>query len=549
MFLDWVPEIPVTAVMVSYPPPLGSHTPLEQALRWCREHRQTQVWITNPQGSVVGGLSQHQVDLGCEHGLGRDPLGRWMEPLRQVLAPEERVRISDLVYSSGIPVVQGGKLVGVVQSEEVWRWLTGSPVRIVSLETLPQRYQEKLTLVWQVAGSLGLDLYVVGGVVRDVLLGQVGQDPDVDAVVVSQGGHNALSVAKECQRRDPSVHNTTHDAYQTVTLAWPDGLVIDLATARTEFYAQPGSNPQVSPSDLGQDLRRRDFSVNAMAIRLTAEDRGTLVDWHRGHEDLGKQQLRILHPHSFVEDPTRIFRACRFVARLGFPLEPWTATLMQTTLVSGVHDQRGGYRLRRECEYLLQTPTWRQAFQVLQGWGAWRCVDPQLQWQGEVIQGVVRVGLWAAHFGSRYGLSPKIATLLRLEALLMGLSPEVAKKMQIPGDRLRRMRDSHALQGLLSTWPPSPPPSQVDQALGSQSVETLILTTAKCSPSHRPLIYRYLHTWRPTQTLLTGHDLKALGIPPGPQLGILLQGVRAAQLDQQIQNREEALTWVRHHWL
>jgi tRNA nucleotidyltransferase (CCA-adding enzyme) len=549
MCLDWVPEIPVTAVMVSYPPPLGSNTSLGQAQRWCREHRQTHVWVVNPQGQVVGGLSQQQVDLACDHGLGRDPLQRWMEPVRRVVAPEENVRVSDLVYRSGIPVVQGGRLLGVVYSEEVWRWLVGAPPKVIGMHLIPACYQEKLTVVWQAAASLGLELYVVGGVVRDLLLGRVGADPDIDGVVVSHGGANALTLARECQNRDPRVHKTTHETYQTATLTWPDGVVMDLATARTEFYPQPGSQPLVSASDLGQDLGRRDFSVNALAIRLTRADEGTLVDWHQGYEDLQKGQLRILHPHSFVEDPTRIFRACRFVVRLGFALEPWTAAMMHTTLASGIHDQRGGYRLRRECEYLLQTPTWRRAFQVLEEWGAWRCVDPRLHWQGEVMQRVVRVGQWATHFARRYRLSPQVRAQLRLEALLLDCPPEVATKMQLPENRLQRMAASQVLANSIQGWSPLPPPSQVDQRLASHSVETVLLAVAGCSRPLRALLYRYLHTWRLTKTLLTGDDLKVLGIPPGTQFGLILQGVRAAQLDQQIKNREEALAWVRHHWL
>ncbi|MEN9219481.1 MAG: hypothetical protein Q6K08_01615 [Thermostichales cyanobacterium GMQP_bins_62] len=552
MSLDWVPDLPVGAVMVSYPPPLDRQTSLAQARRWCRQHRQAQVWVVTEQGELAGGLSQQQIDLACDHGLGADPLGRWLEPLPPVLSPADPLAaaIPHLSSQDGIPVVQGGRLLGVVRSREVWRCLAGSPPVGVSLRALPASYREKVGLLWQTCQGLGLELYVVGGVVRDLLLGEVARDPDVDGVVVRQGDCNALSVAKACQGRDPRIQWTAHEPYQTVTISWPDGIWIDLVTARTEFYPQPGANPQVSASDLGQDLGRRDFTVNALAIRLTEPEQGWLVDWHRGYEDVQRRQLRILHALSFVEDPTRIFRACRFVVRLGFRLEPWTAAIMQTTLSLGIHDGRRGYRLRRECEYLLQTPTWRQAFQVLAAWGAWRCLDPELRWHDPVIAQVVRVGMWTYHFAGRYGLSRQLVAQLRLEALLLTLPDAlgVAAALQLPTDRLERMRQSQALGNCYRQWPASIAPSQVDHTLACQPVPVILLTTACAPPSIRRLLYCYLHTWRLTPTLLRGQDLKNLGIPPGPHYGQILQAVRAAQLDGNIHTREEALAWVQKFW-
>ncbi|GAB4217592.1 MAG: CBS domain-containing protein [Synechococcales cyanobacterium] len=544
----------VRDVISSYPPPLTTTQPLAAAQQWCQWHGQTVILVVDEQGSLVGVLTQRQVELACHHGLADHNLGQWLMPLPPLVDVHQPVPeiLSLLGEWDVLPVLEEQRWVGVLSRQEVWRQCYGEQPQPVDIHDLPLADRAKLTFVRQTATPLGLDLFLVGGVVRDLLLGCLSPDPDMDVVVVAQAGMDAVTLGQRCVERDPELHLTVHEAYRTVTVTWPDGRWIDMATARTEFYPAPGDPPQVSPSDLRQDLARRDFSINALALKMTIADQGSLVDLFQGEADLAQRHLRILHPHSFVEDPTRIFRASRFVARLGFRLDPWTERMMQTTLSSGIHDGRGGFRLRRECEYLLDTPTWPTAFAVLHQWGAWRCLDPGWQWSGALARAVRRTERWFSYFARR---DPHLATewrvSLKLEAALMGQADPitVAQRLHLPGHRLSLLTAALALRQRLQSWSPEVTAGWVDHELAKVGIPTLIVVAAQVSPPLRRLLQRYLTRWRPQKTLLSGKDLMALGLQPGSQFQEILAAVRAAQLDGQILSVDAArhfvLAWLK----
>ncbi|GAI51444.1 unnamed protein product, partial [marine sediment metagenome] len=207
-------------------------------------------------------------------------------------------------------------------------------------EYLPQQILKLVKDAGEKASKLGQELYLVGGAVRDLFLGRANFDLDL----VVEG--DAIKLAQELAK-DGQAKLTVHPRFGTAKLSYTD-FSLDLATARRETYSQPGALPTVQPGSLTDDLRRRDFSINAMALCLTPDRFGELVDLYHSKDDLDNGLIRILHPRSFIDDATRILRGLRYEQRLGFKLEPKTAELLRRD--AAMLDTISGDRIRHELE-------------------------------------------------------------------------------------------------------------------------------------------------------------------------------------------------------
>lgn len=191
------------------------------------------------------------------------------------------------------------------------------------------------------AGKLGYSAYIVGGTVRDILLGR--KHVDIDITVEG----DAIKLGKAVSK-DTGAAITVYKGFGTCTLAFKDGSKIDLATSRRETYKRPGAMPVTKPGTLKEDLKRRDFTINAIAASVMAKDFGNIYDLFDGIGDLKSGVIRIMHPKSFTDDPTRIFRARRFAARFGFKIEPRTDLLMKKALINRALDTVSPARIQKE---------------------------------------------------------------------------------------------------------------------------------------------------------------------------------------------------------
>ena len=191
------------------------------------------------------------------------------------------------------------------------------------------------------AGSLGYRAYLVGGSVRDIILGR--SHIDIDMTVEGDAIKLGKAIAK-----DVEAVMTAYKSFGTCTLIFKDGSKIDLATARRETYKRPGAMPTIKPSTLKEDLKRRDFTINAIAVSVMAKDFGQVYDFFDGAGDLKSGLIRIIHSKSFTDDPTRIFRARRFAARFGFKIEPRTDILMKKALINRALDTVSQGRIQKE---------------------------------------------------------------------------------------------------------------------------------------------------------------------------------------------------------
>ena len=383
------------------------------------------------------------------------------------------------------------------------------------------------------ARALGISrLALVGGVVRDQLLHQrYGRTwsgvPDLDWVVEG----DAAALVEELNRQVGSERITgvqKHGAFGTVAFQL-DGLPLDLATARQEHYPAPAQNPVVQAGTLQADLARRDFTVNAMAFDLVA---GELIDLHHGLEDLESGELRFLHAGSVQDDPTRVIRAARYAARLGFQLAEESSKQIRSTIQNWPWAWRQGdpamaappalaTRLRMELERLLEHEPWPQALDLLEQWQALPLLDPQLQNDPSRTQRL--------HWARRLGL-PLMPTLL------LGASDPVAvaQRLQIPGTQLQWLQQCGELRDWLVD---TPPPLKAAPSIWSTAIEQqgwppeVVALAVTLRPQQWKPLLRWWGRWRRIQAPQTARDLIAAGWQPGPAIGAELRRQRSAAQD------------------
>ena len=412
-----------------------------------------------------------------------------------------------------------------------------------------------LGLLQAAAGDQRLAL--VGGAVRDLLLHRVHNDPwrglpDLDLVVEGSAavlvGHlqseltaQAAAGAKVCL-----VAAQEHGAYGTVELELQlagQTVLLDVATARREQYPQLGENPQVSFGALEQDLARRDFTINAMALVLAS---GQLLDPHGGQRDLEQRQLRWLHAGSVADDPTRLVRGARYGARLGFDLAPESQLQARSTLAAWPWSWRPGdppaqapsalgTRLRMELELLLAREPWPQALGLLQQWGALQLLDAELQ--AEPAQARLRRLRWAQRFG-----------LPLLPALVAGAAAPLAlaERLQLPHRDHKllaqwlelRHRWQQQAGAPWRPWGVAPWCQWLEAAGLSPEAVALELATGGVGPQQLPLprrpLLRWWLRWRHLKAPCSASELMAAeGLRPGPALGERLRQLRAGRLAQE----------------
>jgi tRNA nucleotidyltransferase (CCA-adding enzyme) len=449
---------------------------------------------------------------------------------------------------------------GVLQAalEEIDRTATQAiQTQTLSWQRLIPAQRSLLAIAVDQASRQGWQLYLVGGGVRDLLLGD-GTKPlrlkDLDLVVAAGDRGAGMVLAEALKERYPEAQLTLHQKFQTAAMVWSSGelagLAIDLATARTEFYLYPGANPVVTGSDIDRDLFRRDFTVNAMALCLTEGEPGALIDRFGGRQDLAAKQLRVLHPGSFLEDPTRIYRGARFAVRLGFEFEPELVVGLRSALESGFYERVRNHglpvpalqgRLRSELKYLFEGENWRRGLACLDELGALGCIHPHLTLSLSTQQNLRRLLPWIQQFG------PKPPTWqLQIETLLMGLAaidrPEAAHNLQMPPNSLARLETVAAIDRLSEL----DSPSQWCRVLLGFDRPSLVLAGV-CLPKRRRVIRAYLTRWSLAKPWLDGAQLQALGYPVGKGLKAILADLREKTIDGVLGDRAETLTYLQTH--
>lgn len=366
------------------------------------------------------------------------------------------------------------------------------------------------------AGSaLADNVLAVGGVVRDALLERA-PGRDVDLVVDGDPAPVARSLASRL-----GAELTPHLEFRAAEILRSDGHVLDIVGARAERYPQPGVLPDVRVGTLSEDLARRDFSINAMAIRLSGPSAGEIVDAHHGRADLATGLVRVLHPGSFVDDPSRVVRAARYGAQLGFEFDPDTGQLAATA--AGALDPTNA-RTQAELVRLLEEPEAPEALARLGDLGV-----PWLKPRGELVPAATATAAAVARLG--LPLNERAGPLL---AAAISAAPAV---LGLPGPLARRVASAVAGAEVAQDLGLSPRMSEVDRALDGRGAAAAVAALAAGCDG--------VLAWWPKRdgaTLeITGADILEAGVGAGPAVGHGLAAARAASLDGDVPDRDSQL--------
>jgi tRNA nucleotidyltransferase (CCA-adding enzyme) len=376
------------------------------------------------------------------------------------------------------------------------------------------------------AAKLDQTVYLVGGVVRDLLLGY----PNFDLDLVVEG--DAVKLARQAAEISKA-KLLAHHRFGTAKLRY-ENFTLDLATARKETYARPGALPTVTPGTLKDDLMRRDFSINAMAISLAANEYGELIDPFQGRNDLEQRLIRVLHPRSFIDDATRILRAIRYEQRLGFELETQTAQLLERDIP--MLDTISGDRIRHELELIFREKEPESIIKRLDELGVLAGISPSLKGDGWIADKFQK---------ARHLEKPPKLSLLYFCLLAYSLDEKAIEqfltRLNIPATLSRAIRDTIHLKNQLSILnKPSLKPSQIYYLL--QGYDPLAIQ-ANALASETATVQRHLQLFltklRCVRTALDGEELKKLGIPPGPEMGKILQTLHKAKLDGEVRTKAD----------
>jgi tRNA nucleotidyltransferase (CCA-adding enzyme) len=516
------PELTAASIMSSPVKTIRDTATLAEAQSLLLQFGHNGLPVLDEKSTIVGMLSRRDLDKARNHSLADTSVASLMR--EQVIHAKETATLRDLetlMVQHGIgriPILRKDKLVGIVTRTDLLR-ARHRPKRENADDLLSGLPQAALTAIETATKKLERgSLYVVGGTVRDLLLGVSIQDCDL---LVE--GTKAHVLARQVQQELGGVL-TCHEAFDTCTLEFDNGLVLDLATARDEFYAHPGALPSVRPGTLQQDLARRDFSVNTLAIRVVPKPT-TLLDSFNALSDLEAKRLRLLHPLSFTEDPTRILRGARLAGRLGFSWEEETRKRIAGALEPTVLSRVSPSRLRTELELTLNECRVTPALEVLSDCGA------LLAMFGMFLESNVTERLDTLRQDTTV---PQESYLL---ALLLGV-PETELKGRLEtfgwplryGASVKKLREIQSVNYLSSEgFTKLSEAEKLTLRASSESLDTRIQDLTLQFKERR----------------LTGKDVLDLGLEPGPEVGSVLARVAKARDEGLVKTFDDELAFAK----
>ncbi len=522
--------------------------------------------ILDDHDHFVGMISRELIQKALFHRLGKAPVRDIMQTDGYRATPETPFHDIEVTMIERnqrfVPVLEGATIVGVITRTDVLRTMHQDIRKSDGIHSMPSpsklggghhrnvtgllrnRLPKPIVTLLQEAGRLAdccnVPLYVVGGFVRDLLLDV--ENLDVDLVVEGDGIDFARKLGDTLHARVK-----THERFGTAILSLPDGFKLDVATARTEYYEYPTALPTVEHGSIKKDLYRRDFTINALAVRLNGKGFGDVLDFYGGQRDLNDKVIRVLHGLSFVEDPTRVFRAIRFETRFGFHLGKDTVALIAGAVKMDLFHRLSGHRLFEELKLLFSEWEPQKAIKRLADLGLLRFIHPKLGWSGRLDTLLKSIDQSVDWYRLLY-LDREMDVWLVYMMGLLEMLPEHAVKdvlkrfpfSEPEATRLKMARvGSHkVIRRLVSQR--SIKPAEVYHLLSGLSDETLLMIMAKSKgETVKRHISAFLTTYQHVKPILTGTDLKAMGLKPGPQFKKILDQLLDARLNGEIKAEAE----------
>jgi tRNA nucleotidyltransferase (CCA-adding enzyme) len=516
----------------------------------------------------MGILTREVVEKALFHGFGKSKCLDFATT--DAITVSSHVPISEVEASMieqnqrFVPVLDGDRIIGAITRTDILRSLyedflrksrvsakelvgesvlgLGRNISGILKEKLPSHLYDFLKMAGEVADDLKFGAYLVGGCVRDMLRGE--ENLDIDIVVEGDG----IAFAKKLGEKI-GAKVTTHERFGTARVIKGD-FKLDVATARTEYYEFPAALPKVETSSIKKDLYRRDFTINTIAVKLNKRDFGQLIDFFGGQRDLKDRVIRVLHNLSFIEDPTRAFRAIRFSERFGFKLTKHTENLIKSAIRMNIFEKLSGTRLYDELMLTFNETNPIKALKRLGDYELLKVIHPKISFSPEIeslLQSVHDTITW---FELLFLKEKYDRGMLYIMALLYKLNKD---ERELALDRLSvtsRLKDKilkgvHAAQEILRRLKPDNP-VEIYHLLMSRDIESVLFSMALTRDSEKKkAISHFLLELRNVKPALTGNDLKNLGIPPGPEYSDILRKILNEKLMKRLHTKEEEIEFVR----
>ena len=556
--------------MMVYPPiSIGELQSLEEARDVLIKFSINVLLVLDSRGLVVGFISEHNVSKALYHGLLDYPVSAFMNSEFVAVSPEASFsEVKEVIIDRKqrvLPVVEDGKPVGVITRTDLLQILAsdfdggenksdgrrdGNRRNVGSI--LKENFENGLLLFLEKLGILAdqydISLYAVGGCVRDLIMRKschdidLTMDGDIDEfVALAAKAHKLVKVVR-------------HPRFKTATVHTVEGYVVDISTTRREYYEHPGALPIVQDGSLRMDMYRRDFTINSMAVSLNRKTFGELFDFYRGYQDIKDGFIRVLHNLSFVEDPTRAFRAVRFEARLGFKISKMTAALLEGAVRNNFLTSIDRRRLLHELKLILSEDDPSPAIRRLDDFKLMPYIHPKIVLRPASYQLFTRVRRVRDWLGLTFPEKLPEAWFIYLMALTDRLKPEemgeMASSLTLKKKGISLLTEEkpkvddivarYKKQGLPLS------PSQIFKLFETLSWPCLLFMMAKTSNEALSQAgVSYLTTLRLIKPFCTGNDLESLGVPHGPKVREALEQLKLARLDGKLHSKEDEVEFVK----
>jgi tRNA nucleotidyltransferase (CCA-adding enzyme) len=529
-------------------------------------------------GSKIAGIvTAGDLNKAIRHNLGHSRVKGYMSSNVITITPSTPLHeIQRAMYENKIgrlPVVERGALQGIVTRTDVMKVLYGdlfteqftgrrrgpaTNIQDDMKRRLPSSIYRTLRLIGRLARSHGFRAYVVGGFVRDMLLNE--RNFDVDITVEPDGIAFAQILARQT-KGTLVIHKRFGTA--SIFIKWPQGAIekeypttfrIDVATARTERYERPAALPQVTFSSIRDDLFRRDFTINAIAASLNPDHFGEISDFFGGQRDIVDGVIRVLHDGSFIDDPTRIFRAVRFEQRFNFKIEAHTVDLIQHAVDLKMFEKVEKQRIRDEIILILKEKNPTKALRRMAELHEFRFIHPKIRLHAKIMQTLKTIDEMATYLTAIARTKRTIDVwLMYFMALLECLT---TKEVQClcnefrfrRGDVLRILSCKDKAAGIVTFLNGSRPikASKIYQRLQPLSYEVILLMYAKVKKNKRARmrIHNFLTRSSGIRVSMRGDDLKQLGITPGPEFKHILENILYAKIDGKLKTKKDEERFV-----
>lgn len=516
-------------------------------------------------GKIIGIISRKDIDKAVRHKLSHAPVKGFMLKRIITASPDTTAKYLQKTMIENaigrIPILDGSKLVGIVTRKDILRaqhgdeYMPENNLLISSHSFTPETIRKRMTQLlpkWlikvidnigELADKQNVKAYLVGGFVRDLLLKY--SNLDVDIVVEGDGIAFAKKVIKKFEGRIRS-----HKKFGTAVVVLPNDFHIDFASARSEYYEHPAALPSVEKSSIYQDLHRRDFSVNSMAIALNKKNFGQILDFFGGQRDILEKRIKIMHNLSFIEDPTRIFRAVRFEQRYGFCMDSQTENLARNAIGMKLVDELTTSRVREELVALFsESKSWRVVMR-LDNLKALRTIHPQLKSTLYVIKRLKEIQSSFYKLSDEFSPKP-LHWIVNMIGLFYDVPLNEVEKWCSKMKMKKKFTDK-IIQGVSeikdrvkSLRRRKIKNSEIYKILNELYSESIIVINA-LFPNIRKKIEKYINELKDVKISCTGQDLINIGFKPSPFFKEVLNSLLEAKLDGLIKDKNDEILFIKN---